>query len=298
MRSLVLRPHAKINLGLRIVGSMPDGFHEVRTRFQSIDLTDELVLEEAPRELRLEVEGARLPADASNLVLRAARALRDIRPGLPGARILLKKRIPLAAGLGGGSSDAAATLLGLSRLWDLPLAAEDLSRMGSELGADVPYFLVGGAALGTGRGDRVVALPDPLPFRIALALPPLAVSTAEAYRLWDELSGSFQGRPRLEDFSGGNPAEEPSQRSVTNDLEAIAFSRHPKLGEFREILLRHGARAAALSGSGPSVYGLFDSSEEISALLADPAWDGVTVLECAPVGRSAYWSRLGLPLSD
>ena len=300
MTSLRLHPHAKINLGLRVLGLRLDGYHELRTRFQTIDLTDELELELAPAGLELEVEGSDLPADESNLVLRAAKALRLERTGLPGVHILLRKRIPMAAGLGGGSSDAAAALLGLNRLWRLGLSLQDLARIGSQLGADVGFFLVGGSALGVGRGDEISALPDCAPFRIALILPPLTSPTARVYRLWDERRRRDEGAA---DAAAAGPVEadpshEPSQASIWNDLEGLVLADHPELRTYREILLQAGAFAVALSGSGPSIYGLFSTRHEVRLLRSARAWGPVQVLDCAPVGREEYWRRLGLPLSD
>jgi 4-diphosphocytidyl-2-C-methyl-D-erythritol kinase len=298
MNSLVLHPHAKINLGLRVLGLRPDGYHELRTRFQTIDLTDELILVSSRTGLSLEVEGASLPADESNLVMRAARALMEGRPGLPGVRLTLRKRIPMAAGLGGGSSDAAATLLGLNRLWRLGLATKDLAVIASRLGSDLGFFLVGGSALGAGRGDEISPLPDCVAFRIALVLSPLASPTAEIYRLWDGRNiqaspGNTDGGP-----ASADPIREPSRDSVWNDLEGVVLARHPQLRVYREILLRHGAKAVALSGSGSSIYGLYSRQEEVHQVQSDPAWGEVQVLDCSPVRRGEYWQRLGLPLSD
>ena len=295
MKSLTLRPHAKVNLGLRVLGRREDGYHELRTRFQSIDLTDELEIEAADKGLHLEIDGAALAADESNLVMKAARQLEAGRKDLPGARIRLKKCIPLAAGLGGGSSDAAATLLGLNHLWGLGLPRSELHRMASRLGADVAFFLVGGSALGVGRGDEIIPLPDCAPFRLALLLPPFASSTVEAYRLWDEICGGGAIPGEAEWKPEGDPQRGPSSLSVHNDLEALVVSRHPQLARLKEELLRQGAVAAALSGSGPALYGLFPYEANLANLQQAGGWENVRLLDCAPVGRAAYWERLGLP---
>jgi 4-diphosphocytidyl-2-C-methyl-D-erythritol kinase len=300
--SLTLHPHAKINLGLRVLGRRADGYHDLRTRFQTIDLTDDLILEKKPSGLRLKVEGAATGPENSNLALRAARALAEDRREAPGASLLLRKRIPPAAGLGGGSSDAAATLLGLNLLWDLGLDERELSRIAKGLGADAPFFLVGGSALGLGRGDTIVPLKDVSDFHVALVLPPFDSRTPEVFRLWDETlaarGGTSEGRPRFTEGSAADPASGPSAASVHNDLEELIVSRHPQLAEYLEVLRRHGARGAALSGSGPSVYGLFETREEVSALLRAPEWRGVRVVGCEPIGRAEYRRRLGIPLSD
>lgn len=296
MKPLLLRPHAKINLGLQVLGKRDDGYHELRTRFQSIDLTDELEIAPCDTGLHLEVEGAALAADDSNLVMKAARQLAAGRDGLRGVKLRLKKRIPVAAGLGGGSSDAAATLLGLNQYWGLGLARSELHRMASRLGADVGFFLVGGSALGAGRGDELAPCPDGAPFRIALLLPPFASSTAEVYRLWDEAfpGGVPPGTGDAGDREATDLQEEPTPLSVHNDLEVLVIERHPQLGGLKDLLIQHGAWAAALSGSGPAMYGLFPSDANLAKLLDTQAWGGVRPLDCAPVGRVAYWERLGL----
>jgi 4-diphosphocytidyl-2-C-methyl-D-erythritol kinase len=296
LKPLFLRPHAKINLGLRVLGKREDGYHELRTRFQTIDLTDEMQIEPSLKGLHLEVEGADLATDDSNLVLKAARLLGAGRGPLPGARIHLKKRIPLSAGLGGGSSDAAAALLGLNQFWGLQLPLRELQPMGSRLGADVGFFLVGGAAMGVGRGDELVPLPDGSPFRIVLLLPPFASSTAEVYRRWDEIPrrSGLPGGEREGWKADGDPQGEPTSLSVHNDLEEIVVAKHPELGVLRDVLMQHGAVAVALSGSGPSLYGLFPPGEKLEDLQNVHSWGGVRLLECAPVGRVEYWKRLGL----
>ena len=290
----LLRPHAKVNLGLRILGRRPDGYHDLQTRFQTIDLCDELVLEPNARTLRVHVEGAVLEADASNLVVRAAQALRAARRGLPGAAILLRKRIPIAAGLGGGSSDAAATLMGLSRLWRLEIRDEEMQSLAAALGADVPFFLVGGCARGSGRGDHIVPLADLPDCRLALVLPDFGSSTEEAFRLWDErgLSASVS----VAGVEG--KAEDLSVGALANDFEPLLLDRFPLLRSYRDRLLRRGAAAVALSGSGPSLYGVFGDEQSAQHALADPGWGAVRRLAAAPVGRSEYRRRLGIPLSD
>ena len=300
MDPLILHPHAKINLGLRVLRLRDDGYHELRTRFQTIDLTDDLILERRGNGLKLTVEGTPAIPEASNLVLRAAQALAEGRGRVPGTSLHLRKHIPHAAGLGGGSSDAAATLLGLNFLWELGLDQEELARLGRSLGADVGFFLVGGSALGLERGDSIVPLPDASGFRIALILSPFTSATPEVFRLWDERKAARGGEEKARFVEGGpsDPSSGPSAESIHNDLQELVVSRQPQLAECLEILRRHGARGAALSGSGPSVYGLFETSEEVAVL--QKAMEGLRVgaLSCIPIGRSAYWSRLGLPLSD
>jgi len=180
-----IRSFAKINLGIEVLGTRPDGYHDILTLFQSIDLADVLDISEPPgREIALSGDDPEIPWDGTNLVHRAASLLKK-ETGCPkGARIAVAKSIPAGKGLGGGSSNAAAALLGLNALWGLGLGREDLARLGGRLGADVPYFLEGGLCLGEGRGDRLTPLPDLSPASVLLAFPPFPVATAEIYAAW------------------------------------------------------------------------------------------------------------------
>jgi 4-diphosphocytidyl-2-C-methyl-D-erythritol kinase len=286
MKRLRLRPHAKINLGLRILGRRPDGYHELVTRYQTVDLTDELEIVEEPEGLALAVEGAPLPADSRNLVLRAAQLLRQSAGIERGARMRLTKRIPIAAGLGGGSSDAAALLLGLDELWDLGLGLPGLAPLAAQLGADVPFFLHGGTARGTGRGDRIEPLDDRPEGWIVLILPGFASSTEEAYRAWDRR------------FSARRRSAAPEEDSLVNDFQELLEEDHPILARYRESLLVAGATGAALSGSGPVVFGLFDRREQARSALEGRDWGTARAVECRSIGRREYRRRLGLSLSD
>jgi 4-diphosphocytidyl-2-C-methyl-D-erythritol kinase len=295
VKSLLLHPHAKINLGLRILGLRSDGHHEIRTRFQTVSLTDELEIRLASQGMDLRVEGAALAADGSNLVIRAAEAMRSCRRGLPGARMRLRKVIPLSAGLGGGSSDAAATLLGLDRLWELNLSPVDLLEMAAGLGSDVPFFLQGGTALGEGRGDLIRPLPD-LPFqRICLVLPPYGSATSETYRRWEvHPHPAPPGDETGETYLPGDPGKGEGPKTVRNDLQGVVFADHPELEEILDAFYRAGATAASLSGSGSSLFGLFPSPEEVRRFRNCRDWPPFRVIECAPVGRREYRTALGL----
>jgi 4-diphosphocytidyl-2-C-methyl-D-erythritol kinase len=287
--ALTLRPHAKINLGLRVLGTRADGYHEIRTRLQTIDLTDELEMQATSGDVELTVDGEAIAADRTNLVRRAAELIRSARSGLPGARLRLKKSIPIAGGLGGGSSDAAATLLGLNRLWGFPLERPELVDLAGRLGADVPFFLHGGLALAKGKGDDLEPLPDGDSFPVCLVLPPYGSSTEAVYRRWD------QRRPAA--IAAGDADSSPERenaRSVGNDLQEIVFSLHPELRAVHELLYRAGAFAASLSGSGSSLYGLFRSTEEIRALRESRDWSAFKVLACRTVSRKEYFRALGV----
>ena len=294
MSGLRLYPHAKINLGLKVLGPREDGYHEIRTRFQTVSFTDVLEMETAPRGVELEVEGASLPPDGSNLVMRAAAALREGRAGLPGARIRLLKSIPIASGLGGGSSDAAATLLGLDRLWELDLGPLELGRLAAGLGADVPFFLHGGTALGEGRGDRIRQLPDLRPYGICLVLPPYGSSTSDTYRRWKAPATRSSRAAPVEPPLEEDAAASESPASVHNDLQNLVLAEHPELRQVLEALYGAGASAAAISGSGSSLFGIFASASESHKFRASLDGRPFRVVECVPVSKAQYPRALGL----
>jgi 4-diphosphocytidyl-2-C-methyl-D-erythritol kinase len=247
---------AKVNLHLQVVGRRPDGYHELRTVFQTVDLADELDIELGPAGVRLEVAGARLPAGPANLAYRAAEGYLERWGGGRGASLRLRKRIPVGAGLGGGSSNAAAVLLGLQELLDSPADPAELWQLARGLGADVPYFLVGGTALGVGRGDELVPLPD-LPERtLVLALPPLEILTREVFADLGELTGAPLD-PRMGSLVQRGELGWEALAWCVNDLETPVFRRWPELARLHRKLLEAGAVAARLSGSGTALWAVF-----------------------------------------
>jgi len=244
----------KINLSLRVLGTRADGFHELRTCFQSIALHDTLAIRRRRGLFRLTCDDPRLPVDNRNLVARAVRAVWKAsgRSGSPrDLAIDLVKRIPIAAGLGGGSSDAAAALRVLGRIWRVD--EPRLRTIARRLGADVPYFFEGGTVLGLGRGDVLVPLPDQPSWWVVLALPEFGVSTREAYEWFD--SDREKGVGSL--FRGHVAKKTPDPFFWTNDLQGPVARRHPEISRIAAALRRDGARHAAMSGSGAAVFGLF-----------------------------------------
>jgi 4-diphosphocytidyl-2-C-methyl-D-erythritol kinase len=242
---------AKVNRSLVVLGKRPDGYHELDTLFQTIDLSDALTFE-ARLELALSCDDPSLPAGEENLVMRAARALALAARVAPRAGIRLEKRIPHGAGLGGGSSDAAAALVGLRAFWGLELDDGALAEIAARLGSDVPFFLVGGLARGTGRGERLEPLFEAPREWLVLLSPAFPLSTPAVY-----------GRLALT----GAPSASNLPRSVLgvfpdrNDLEPAAESLREEVRLLRELLLRAGAVSARLSGSGSTVFGVFSSEE-------------------------------------
>jgi 4-diphosphocytidyl-2-C-methyl-D-erythritol kinase len=254
---------AKVNLHLRVLRRREDGYHDILSLMQRISLSDEMTFAPRAGGILLRCPDSALPNDEGNIIYRAAAAF-YARTGIPpGIEITIRKRIPIAAGLGGGSSNAATTLMTLNEVSDHPLTREELMQAGAGLGADVPFFLFGNAAWASGIGDRLVPAPPLPPLWFVLLNPGFAVSTKMVYR---ELNlGLTNGSinysiPRfytVDDVIGG----------LTNDLEKVTLRQHPVLGHFKTLLLENGARGALMSGSGPTVFGLF--ADEESALLAE-----------------------------
>lgn len=261
MASITLRAFAKINLSLRITPLRPDGFHGVKTVLQAIDLSDRVTCTavRGPFQIRCNMPG--VPTDQTNLVWKAAQLLGEAA-GLEAPPrdviVTLQKRIPPQAGLGGGSSDAAAALLGLRKLWKLRLSDEDVHALAARLGSDVPFFFVGGTALGLGRGDEVYPLEQLPRYWVVLAIPPFGVSTKDAYRWFDEAKRGPEG---FFDGMGKNPSR-PLFPNVPfiNDLEGPVIERYPLIGELKQRLTDLGAVMAGMSGSGATVFGVFGSA--------------------------------------
>lgn len=271
-RRLVLTAAAKVNLVLEILGKRPDGYHEIATVMQAVDLADRLVLEDADA-LALFAEGG-VPSDGSNLALRAAAALRTAAGVDRGVRITLAKRIPVAAGLGGGSADAAAVLVGLNRLWGLRWPRTRLGEVAASLGSDVPFFLWGGAALATGRGERIEPVQAGA-WSLVLVSPPFGVPTAEAYgrvtpALWTD---GARVRRMVEALRQRRPARIAA--SLYNGLEGAVAPAHPEIERMKAALVAAGALGAAMSGSGPTVFGVarsFEHARQIRARLTRGSW--------------------------
>jgi 4-diphosphocytidyl-2-C-methyl-D-erythritol kinase len=291
--AITVRAHAKINLDLRVLGMRPDGYHELRTVFQAIALHDTITC--IPREgpFALECSTAGIPLDRSNLVWKAADALwRSLgRDGaLRNVVIRLEKNIPMQAGLGGGSGNAAATLIALARLWQAPLAPGQLTDVAAGIGADVSFFLAGGTALGLGRGDEIYPLVDLPRHWIVLLIPGFGVSSAEAYRWYDEERAP--GRAPASREPQYVPGPWPSRAAqMINDLEAAIARHHPEIDQMKTALRRAGALAAAMTGSGSAVFGLFQKRRDATSAVTTLSSSGWRVLLTESLGRDAYARR-------
>jgi 4-diphosphocytidyl-2-C-methyl-D-erythritol kinase len=302
MKSVRIPAYAKVNLRLDVLGRRADGYHELRTIFQAISLHDTLVLE-ARREpgVELSIDGNETLAGEpgkNNLVYRALDELgRDI--GLrQGVRALLTKRIPVGRGMGGGSSDAAAALVGLLRLAVKRIPLERLMAIASGLGSDVPFFLQGGRALGIGRGEEIYPLPD-VPKRTVLMVSPheIAVPTKDAYRWIAE--GRFEQLTNREDptrlLQFCALCWSPQGGALSNDFEAAVFPRHPRLAAIKRELLQQGAAEASLAGSGSAVFGIYQHPAK--ARRAARAFPQDQVFLCSTLSRVEYRRKMGAILS-
>jgi 4-diphosphocytidyl-2-C-methyl-D-erythritol kinase len=289
-RSLRLRAFAKINLCLHVLGRRPDNYHELRTIFQTISLHDTLTLSLVTKEdISLEVNDAALPAGPENLVWRAIDAIRnELKLGF-GVYAQLEKTIPVARGLGGGSSDAAAALIGMLRLTKMHVPLERMMEIGAKLGADVPFFLFGGRALAVNRGDEIYPLPDTRKESILVVSPrDIGVSTKDAYQ-W--ISAELTNRTEPPKIWGFCALCWSRQGRVANDFEQPVFSRHPRLKEIRDGLLERGAADAALAGSGSAVFGIFRNPARARRAARAFPEDSVFVVET--VSRENYARALG-----
>ena len=283
---MLLRAFAKINLNLQILGRRGDGYHEVRTVLQTIDWFDEIDIEHSDG-FEFSVQG--MPDELnveSNLVVRAVHAFERVSGVTAKVRIRLRKNIPIGAGLGGGSADAAVTFMGLQRLHRRTLDPKNVVRELQGLGSDVTFFAVGGLAEGSGRGDEVVPLHDSVDYWLVLVDPGVSIATAEAYS-WltiSDRSNSIEGfrAQCLPDCGTGQ---------WTNDFEVPVFKRYPELAKIKDELVELGAHRAALSGSGSTVFGQFHA--EADAIRAGSALDRrFRVKVTKPLERLEYFQRM------
>ena len=287
MTVLALRAHAKINLELRVLGRRPDGYHELRTIFQSLALHDSLVYRARRGAFTIETSDPGVPGDRTNLVWRAAQALWSAagRAGdVRGVHVSIDKRVPPKAGLGGGSSDAAATLVALDALWRTRMGPAALARLAASLGADVAYFLMGGTALGLGRGERLYPLPDLPSMGAVIVHPGFGVGTPDAYRWY---AAGRPGEPRTH-AQALAVAWLPGPLEMGNDLEGPVMARHPEIAEIRRAILRGGAEVALMSGSGSAVFGLFATVADARGAARRLQGTGWRVLVTRTLGRAAY----------
>jgi 4-diphosphocytidyl-2-C-methyl-D-erythritol kinase len=284
--TLRLLAFAKVNYALEVRGLRPDGYHEISTVMQSISLADGVGIERARSgfELRVEPKEIRIGPPEHNTTHRAWSLLRDLCGGALPVRVKLHKNIPAGAGLGGGSADAAATLVGLNELFGLGLSEDDLREIGARVGADVPFCLSGGTALGEGVGDALTPLPAPPDHRLLVVKPNRSASTAAVYRAHDERALKPSTRalePVVEALRAGDLPT--LARSLGNDLASVTAEAVSEMEAQWRALLASGALGVSMSGTGTSVYGVFRTEEEARA--AQRAIRAHFVAVCKPVRR-------------
>lgn len=278
---ITLKAPAKINWSLYVLDKRPDGYHDILTLMHRIAIYDTITIGHSDR---LELYSAMNIPDEQNIVFKAAEALRKYSGIGDGARIVLEKDIPTGAGLGGGSSDAAFTLIGLNRLWSLGLPLEELKTIGSSLGSDVPFFFDSPLAVAEGRGERLSSVEINIPCTILLIKPSVSVSTAWAYKNIDLQSLKLTKREHKDNnikliYSSLRTGETSLLRTALhNDFEKVVFGQYPLIGRLKEQLIDSGASAALMSGSGSSVFGFFEDREraEKAAGLFSSHWYRVT----------------------
>lgn len=258
-----IKAYAKINLMLQVLGKRPDGYHDLASVMQELTLHDLLTILKTPAGITLTCSDRALSVDKSNLVYKAVIAMRGeadrLKKPVSGVKVHLSKNIPVGAGLGGGSSDAAATLKALNKLWQLRLSNNRLARIGAKLGSDVPFFITGGTALAKGRGERLTVWRGIPAFRLVLVKPIMGISTAWAYK---NLKISLTKQPKnikIIHNSLRKTRFNQLREYLQNDLESVCISKYPSILEIKHRLLALGATAALMSGSGSTVFGLVTS---------------------------------------
>ncbi len=291
--SFRLPSFAKINWNLKILGKREDGFHDLCTTFQTVSLSDEITFEEAD-ELFLTCSDEKIPTDETNLILKAANSLKKDFNIKSGAKIHLEKKIPAPGGLGGGSSNAAIALLGLATFWNLEINSKKLIEIGANLGSDVPFFFYGGTAFGSGRGTEIILLPEFSEKKMLIVTPDVKVSTAEAFARINAPNLTKEGsKSILKICQNEANSFNVRQNELINDFETSVFGFYSEIERVKETLLELGAVQASLSGSGASVFAIFDKEETrqatLNALVNETSWRQFAV---ATVSRNQYREAL------
>jgi 4-diphosphocytidyl-2-C-methyl-D-erythritol kinase len=315
-----VRSFAKINIGLSIGPSRSDGFHELRTVYQTVAVNDLIRVDVKPGSgIEIRCKDARVPTDETNTCYRIAdRVLRHLKQRSK-VSITIEKNLPVQGGIGAGSANAVATLFGLQRCLKVEIAPHDMLRMAGEVGSDLPLFLLGGTVLGCGHGEEVYPLPDLPALPLVLITPKVAVSTPAAFKAWDVLAAreltqdgpsvtmNTFSRSAFEWLSGmtssGVPVNVNGDRAETllldlvragiaNDFERVVFNQHPELRDMKRVLEREGASYASLSGSGSSLYGLFRTSDEATRCAARLKEQNISAIATQTLPRSDYRNQL------
>jgi len=279
MERIVLKARAKINWTLDVIGKRPDGYHEIETVMQSVDLWDKVILEKRGEGIHLQLDTHKLPQDSRNIAWKAAALVKERFDIDGGVMINIDKNIPIAAGLGGGSADGAAVLVGLNFLWDLKMSEEEIRIMAKALGADVPFCIRGGSALAKGIGEKLTIFEPACPVWLVIVKPSIGVSTAEIFDLWDTWSVPPVKRPRAERMVDALLKRDVRgiADAMDNVLEVVTASIHPEILDIKQRLIDLGAVKSLMSGSGPSVYGIFEDKLKAQRAGEHFKWDGAKV---------------------
>ena len=265
---------SKVNIGLKILSQRNDGYHNIYTVFQELDFGDSITIKKADSGCTISSNMDLVPTGKSNSCHKAYTALKIKHSGLGGVSIHIAKRIPVGTGLGGGSANGAAILKGLNKLYNLELSDDVLEKIGSEVGADVPFFIRGQTQLGEEIGDKLTSLSHPVAGTYLLVIPDLSISTAWAYA---EIKNKLKSGNILPNFTGFFSGDNSSLKIFENDFERIVIPAYPEIGAIKQKLLELGARFASLSGSGSTVYGIFDedASAKEAELFFHPAYQTI-----------------------
>jgi 4-diphosphocytidyl-2-C-methyl-D-erythritol kinase len=293
-QAFTLPSFAKINLLLRVLGKRTDSFHEICTIFQTVSLCDYLTFSEAD-EISLTCSDDRIPVNEENLVVKVGKILREKFNIERGAKIHLEKRIPAPGGLGGGSSNAAVALLALVKLWNITIDFEELRAIGKTLGSDVPFFFCGGTALGTGRGTEIRSLEDFRENYVLIVAPKIDISTGKAFAMLNapDLTNKSP-KSILQICREQVNALYLRQTALTNDFERVIFEIEPRIGEIKEKLFSCGAKRALLSGSGASVFGIFETDNQRQNAMKFLQGKNYRLFATETVSRLAYRNFLEL----
>lgn len=262
MESIKLEAYAKINLGLDVVRRLENGYHEVRMVMQTIGLHDTLLLEKTREGIALFTDSSEAPNDENNLAYKAARLMKERCKIAGGVAVHLQKRIPVSAGMAGGSTDAAAVLRGMNDLFSLELSEQELCGMGVLLGADVPYCIMGGTALAEGIGEKLTALPDAPDCIVLTAKPPIGVSTKYVYQ--NLQLAQIERHPDIDGMVDAVRAHSLSGilSRMENVLENVTEKKYPVITRIKSLMEENGAKKALMSGSGPTVFGIYENREK------------------------------------
>jgi len=255
---------SKVNIGLKVLNQRDDGYHNIYTVFQELDFGDTIQIEKIDDGCTIKSNVDWIPIDESNICHKAYSALKTKFPDLGGISIHIQKNVPIGSGLGGGSANGATTLKGLNDLYDLNLSDGELEKIGATIGADVPFFIRGGTQLGEGIGDKLTLLPSHIQGTYLLVIPDVSISTPWAY---SGLINKLNSEELMPNFAGFFSGDYASLKIFENDFERIVIPAYPEIGAIKRKLLELGARFASLSGSGSTVYGIFD--EDASAKEAE-----------------------------